>query len=162
MMPPLSLTPARPARPSRPALGLLAACLAAAPAGLLAASGSTKLSAPEAAYPHSLFTDEIGQGRDPFFPRSARRQPKTVADASAQPKKAQPALETLSVRGILAASNHRRLALINGRVFAQGETFDISVPNGRMRVRCLEIKPASVVLSVEGGPDQFELHMRHE
>lgn len=145
--------------------GLGLGLLAGSPSLLAASPASPAPAKPvpaEVVYPPSEFSDEIGRGCDPFFPQSTRRQPKAAVASAPARGKAKPVAEMLSLRGILAGNNNRRLALINSRVFSKGETFDISIPNGRMRVRCLEIKPSSVILSVEGGPEHYELHMRQE
>lgn len=99
------------------------------------------------------------QGKDPFFPRSHRRDPKPAA-ASQAPigMAAEPAAAILVLKGVVG-SKSRRLALINSETMAVGDTASVRVADGRVRVRCLEIGPDYVLLNVEGEeqPKRLEL-----
>lgn len=103
----------------------------------------------------SVFQDDLKNGRDPFFPRSIRRNPKapTAAETVATPK------IHLVLKGITGPAN-RRFALINNQTLSVGETASVRVTSGQIRVHCLEIREDSVLVSVEGNPEQTELRMR--
>ena len=102
----------------------------------------------------SLFQDDLKSGKDPFFPRSTRRGPKTPElTAVATP------LVNLVLKGITGPPK-RRFALINNQTLSAGETASVRVANGQIKVHCLEIRDDSVLISVEGNPEQKELRLR--
>jgi hypothetical protein len=70
-----------------------------------------------------------------------------------------PGLELLHLDGISGAADHK-LAMINFRTMAEGETNDILTVSGRIKIRCIEIKTQSVVIEVIGG-DRGELKLRY-
>lgn len=93
-------------------------------------------------------------GKDPFFPTSSRRQTRET-----KPKKdfvVGP--QSLILRGIIGPAD-QRIALINGRTFATGEELKLRVEDGEMTVKCVEIRSASVVVSLDGGTDLHEIQL---
>jgi hypothetical protein len=70
-----------------------------------------------------------------------------------------PVPDTLTLIGISGAAN-RRLALINDRAFAAGESGNVRVGTTNVAVRCLEVRSDSVVLQVAGSPDKTELRLK--
>lgn len=124
-------------------------CLAAAPA-------QSEPSRAKAPGPKSVFEEKIANGKDPFFPNSARRVEKIVQPNIKQP--VNPVIQ-LSLKAITGPSD-KRLALINNQTFAAGEERMVRVPNGQVRVRCVEIGDSSVVVTVENEPERKVLKLR--
>ena len=57
----------------------------------------------------------------------------------------------------------RKLAMINGRTFSEGEEGDVNTENGRKHVRCIRIKEDSAMIEIlENGTavDRQELRLR--
>lgn len=84
------------------------------------------------------------EGRDPFFPTSNR--PYESAQAG-QPHVGD--ITALVLKGVSGPPDHR-LAIINNRTFAVGDTQDLVTPQGHIHVRCVEIKDGSVVIESAG------------
>ncbi len=107
--------------------------------------------------PLSVFTipHDPKEGRDPFFPNSARLATSNAGTNSAAASMANSIAFLL--QGISGTSD-RRLAIINGRTFAAGEEGEITVGARRVNVRCVEIRADSVV--IETGGSSRELHLR--
>ena len=53
----------------------------------------------------------------------------------------------------------RRQAIINNQTFSAGDTATVNVPTGRVRVRCLEIRDKSVIVTVDGQKEKQELKL---
>ncbi len=108
----------------------------------------------------SVFEDlPPAQGKDPFFPKSHRRDPApTPAAQGAAGSNPAPVVPVLVLKGVVG-SKTRRFALINSEAMAVGETSSVRVPDGRVRVRCVEIGPDYVLVKVEGEeqPKRLEL-----
>jgi hypothetical protein len=108
----------------------------------------------------SVFEDlPPAQGKDPFFPKSHRRDPAPTSAAQAAPgSNPAPVAPVLVLKGVVG-SKTRRFALINSEAMAAGETSSVRVPDGRVRVRCVEIGPDYVLVKVEGEeqPKRLEL-----
>jgi hypothetical protein len=96
------------------------------------------------------------EGRDPFFPNSPRLFAASINKNVAIPV-VTPKAELL-LKGFSGPPDHR-LAIINNRTFAAGESADVHTANGLVRVRCLEIKGdhASVLV----GAERRELRLRN-
>jgi hypothetical protein len=94
------------------------------------------------------------EGKDPFFPRSLRLFPSIVVNTNVLPTP--PSVE-LRLNGISGAADHR-LAIINNRTFETNEEGEVPTKSGHARIRCLDIKPDSVVVQVGG--QQRVLHFR--
>jgi hypothetical protein len=111
----------------------------------LAAAPVTQPPAPEVV-PRSIFVIPTNpqEGRDPFFPNSTR--PYENAPAS---KKSVGDVSSLVLKGISGPPDHR-LAIINNRTLAVGDEQDLTTPQGRIHIRCVEIKANSVVIESSG------------
>ena len=99
------------------------------------------------------------KGRDPFFPKSHRREPVTTESASGEKPAAAP---ELVLKGIVGSANHR-LAVLNGAILEVNEEATVRLPGGgRVRVRCLEIGQDHAVIKVEGElqPKRLELNKK--
>ena len=118
-------------------------------------SEKTAALAEEPAMRKSVFEDDLKNGKDPFFPRSVRRadRPPTI-----NTEVVAPAVQ-LALKGISGPAN-RRFALINNQPLAAGETAYVRIASGQVKVHCLEIRDDSVIISVEGDPEQKELRLR--
>ncbi|MEP6663003.1 MAG: hypothetical protein ABJC04_04995 [Verrucomicrobiota bacterium] len=119
-----------------------------------AATSETNAVPEQAAAPKSVFVDDPKQGKDPFYPKSVRR-----ADRNPSVNEQVPVAVQLALKGISGAVG-RRFALINNQTLAVGETASVRVINGQVRVRCLEIRENSVIVSVEGDSERKELRLR--
>jgi hypothetical protein len=102
---------------------------------------------------HSVFILPTSpkEGRDPFFPNSNR--PYETAGAATSTNRTVEA-SALVLRGFSGTPDHR-LAIINNHTFAAGDEGDVTTIQGRLHVRCIEIRPHSVV--VETGGQYHEL-----
>lgn len=130
-------------------------------ANLHSASGEKSTAGAHAAasntIPQSVFVVPMSyaEGRDPFFPNS---KPWTRGQAVvAQPT---PTPTVSLVLNGLSGTPENRLAIINGRTFAQGETSELTIGGRRISVRCVEIREKSAV--IEAGGRQQELFLRFE
>lgn len=122
---------------------------------------STNAPVADVPIPLSVF-DDLPNGRDPFFPNSKRRMPKTpVVVTNQQPVVVERVSKSqfLTLSGISGVGD-RRLALINNRPFKAGETGEIRIPTGSVRVECVEIREKSVLIQIEGENDRKELRLR--
>jgi len=114
---------------------------------------------PEPMQTQATFINPRGpqEGRDPFFPKSNRPY---ASIAPVTPTK-QPLSVTaeLKLSGISGSVEHP-LAIINNKTFEIGEEGDVSSGSDRVRIRCLEIKPESVVVQFVAGGLRREIHLR--
>lgn len=90
------------------------------------------------------------EGRDPFFPSSTR--PYEIA-AAGKPHVGD--VSSLILKGISGPTN-RRLAIINNRTLAVGDEQDLVTPQGRIHIRCVEIKNNSVVIESAGSNHELK------
>ncbi len=65
--------------------------------------------------------------------------------------------EELILKGISGAKNHR-LAMITNKTFSPGESAVLTIGNGQVKLKCLEVREDSVLVSLDGG-EQKELRM---
>jgi hypothetical protein len=139
------------------ATGLSADVKPASAPGALGSSRPAIVATNTPALPRSVFAVSE-TSRDPFFPNSTRLgRPKVIA-TNAPPPPA-PTLQ-LVLRGI-AGTADRRMALINNRSIQVGEEVDFKTPNGKtVRVRCLEIKDNTVVVTIGNNAERKELSLR--
>jgi hypothetical protein len=109
--------------------------------------------------PQSVFADDADAGRDPFFPRSGRRVASRPTPAFApSPQNPVPThFSQFKLMGISGTAS-RRIALINNRTFEAGEEAEIKTLDGKVRIRCLEVKENSVVVLV-GGSQRKEIFL---
>jgi hypothetical protein len=92
----------------------------------------------------SVFINNAGVGKDPFFPTSTRR------GASRGPVISEgPVVPLLSLKGISGPKNHR-LAIINNRTFEVGEEAELKFGGQSLRIRCIEIRDDGVTINVNG------------
>jgi hypothetical protein len=93
--------------------------------------------------PRSVFIlpTKPAEGHDPFFPKSNRPYETVVNIATNNI----PEVSALMVKGVSGQT-----VIINNHTFAAGDTADVITEQGRVRVHCVEIKPRSVVVEVNG------------
>ena len=134
----------------------------AAPAAPPASTNSPATPAP-IVIPQSVFDPKVR--RDPFFPESERLnpRPKNIDAATGQPKvtKLKDALEFLKLNGI-TGSSRRRFVLINGATFGLQEESLIKTAGGDFRVKVVEIRKNSVLVTVDGGTEPKELFLKED
>lgn len=108
----------------------------------------------------SLFVDNYSKGVDPFHPKSRRRHPASEAVAAVPDAEITPSgrIEQLSLKGI-AGQGAARLALINNRSFAAGESGGVRIPGGQMQIRVLELGERSVKIRIDGDPKTHEIKL---
>jgi hypothetical protein len=106
----------------------------------------------------SVFEDlPSRKGKDPFFPSSHRRDvaAETAADANAHVD------PVLVLKAVIRTSTHSQ-AVINNEIFETGEMQPVRVPNGHVRVRCIEIGNDYVLVQVEGESEPKRLMMEQK
>jgi len=86
------------------------------------------------------------EGRDPFFPDSNRPYEAAIAHTAD--------LATLALKGISRIGDHY-FAIIGTHTFGVGDEEDVLTSQGRIHVRCVEIKANSVI--IEAGGQRHEL-----
>lgn len=116
------------------------------------ATTSATNSAP-AEIPQSVFVNpgNPSDGRDPFFPKSLRPYSSGQSITNSLPQ-----AYDLVLNGLSGTPEHR-LAMINGRTFAEGEKAEVTTRNGRALLRCIQIKDESVVIEIEGSRRELRL-----
>lgn len=135
---------------------------AAAPAATPAAAlvrPAAELATLMSTIPKSEFVFEAEVSRDPFFPKSSRLRPAAPASAANTAPTPQDLTSGLALKGFLGSPT-RPLALLNNRTCAPGEEVVVKVPGGQLKVRCVEIRQKSVVVTIEGEPGRKELFLR--
>ena len=109
------------------------------------------------AVPQSTFIipANFNQGRDPFYPNARYMfgEPRAVPTV-----RITAGIDLLHLDGISGTADHK-LAMINFRTMAEGETNDFLTVSGHVKIRCVEIKSQSVVIEVIGG-ERRELRLR--
>ncbi|MGD0815859.1 MAG: hypothetical protein ABSA83_19880 [Verrucomicrobiota bacterium] len=107
---------------------------------------------------NSVFEDlPPPKGKDPFFPMSHRREP-VRATAESQADGGAPVEPVLSLKAVIG----RGQAVINNVIFEPGEEQPVRVPNGHVRVRCINIASNSVLVQVEGDAGPKRLFMEQK
>ncbi len=108
--------------------------------------------------PQSVFVmpKKAAEGRDPFFPNSARVY---TSDTDAKPKGPVAVVVDLSLKGI-SGTAAEPLAIINTTTFTTGEENDVITTAGRMRVRCVEINMVKGIVLVQVGGERRELRLQ--
>jgi len=121
------------------------------------AETNTNRAPAQMAFPQSVFaTDGDGvTGKDPFYPNSVRR---IKRDDSGKPSPIRDFSSLLKLTGI--AGGVRPIATINNLTFAVGEEQEVKVEGGKLKIRVVEIREKSVVISVEKQPRPIELKLR--
>jgi hypothetical protein len=108
--------------------------------------------------PRAVFSTNLVNGKDPFFPTTARFLPKQPGSTKV-PRKVVSVLDHLVLKGI-AISQQRRLALINNVTVAQGETTPIKFENQTNLIQCMEIRERSAVVTAPETKETRELYLR--
>jgi hypothetical protein len=108
-----------------------------------------------AAIPQSVFATEGVTGKDPFYPNSIRR---IKRDDSGKQQTIRDFSGLLKLTGI--AGGIKPIATINNLTFAVGEVQEVKVEGGKLKIRVVEIRPKSVVVSIEKQPQPVELKLR--
>jgi hypothetical protein len=121
--------------------------------GVNGAETNTNRAPAKAVLPQSVFATEGATGKDPFFPNSTRRLKR---EGDRQPTRDLSAI--LKLTGI--AGGVRPIATINNLTFAVGEEQEVKVEGSKVKIRVLEIREKSVVVSVEKQPLPIELKLR--
>jgi hypothetical protein len=139
------------------ALGLWPALCLAVPLAVTLLGQSPRTNRPPAEVPaaKSIFVTNDPAGVDPFFPVSTRR--KTEPSSDDGKKAPRPAgVGALQLKGIMGPPD-RRIALINNLTFAKGEEGEVRVSDGKLKIKCRDIRTKSVVVSIEGQTEEHEL-----
>ena len=107
--------------------------------------------------PQSIFTipSNFSEGRDPFYPNARYMFGETRIVTQVR---STAGIDLLHLDGISGTADHK-LAMINFRTMAEGETNDFLTVSGRVKIRCVEIKSRSVVIEAIGG-ERRELRLR--
>ena len=103
----------------------------------------------------SVFVDRKGFGRDPFFPNSQRR----LGPISTN-KPVEVNVSNLSLKGI-SGTVDKRLAIINNRTFEVGEEGDLRVSGQILKIKCVEVRERSVLITVNGISKELFLGQRY-
>ncbi len=82
------------------------------------------------------------EGRDPFFPNSTRPYDAFIAKRAVD-------VTSLEIKGF-SEINGRRYVIINNHTFAAGDQGDVTTPQGRIHVRCLNVGTNSVLVESGG------------
>jgi hypothetical protein len=127
------------------AVSLVIACMTASTVVAAPTAQTNKTEVIRSVFVLPMSTEE---GHDPFFPNSSR--PYQIAAASNQ----QGNVTSLVLKGFSGSANHR-LVIINNHTFAVGDEGDVITSDGRVHLRCIEIKTNSVVIRVGG--QRYEL-----
>jgi len=136
------------------AAGLCGMILALLP-GRLLAEAKPALAA-SVAGPQSVFINNPGFGKDPFFPKSSRI-PLVKTNDLAEIPAVQPVVpDEIILKGINLLKD-RRYCILNNRTIGTGEEFDLKLKGKVYQVRCVEIKDKSVVISVNGTSKELPL-----
>ena len=118
-----------------------------APPGKPTATAPSKPAAPgasdELVFIKSEFDEGPKSGKDPFFPNSIRTASR-VATTNVVAE-----LPDLVLKGISVTRN-KRLAMINGYTFEEGEEQDVKAGSRTYRIKCVEIRDKSVVINYKG------------
>jgi hypothetical protein len=140
----------KPAPPAAPAKPPAAAAKPAATSGT-ATNGVDQYT--------SVFEDlPPPQGKDPFFPTSHRRVIKTEVVTPTDVVRADPVL----ILTAIIRTARRSQAVLNNAIFEVGEEQPVHVPNGKVKVKCLEIGKNYVLVQVEGEAEPKRLMMEHK
>lgn len=110
-----------------------------------------------ASIPQSVFVipKTRTDGVDPFFPLSKRLDASTPINPTNPPV----VVGELMIKGF-SGSAASPLVIINNRTFGVGDVGDVSTPQGRVRVRCLEIHANGETVIVEANNERRELRYR--
>jgi hypothetical protein len=106
--------------------------------------------------PVSTFDVTIQPTKDPFFPLSLRQPVPAAATTNATPAFS----ATAFVLKALDGQPGSRLAMINNRTLAVGDSTSLTLPSGKVNIRVMQIKENSVIIRVDSQPDPIEIFLR--
>ena len=92
----------------------------------------------------------VSEGRDPFFPESARPFEAVLAASKTVE------ISALSIKGFSGTPGHR-LVIINNHTFGIGDEGDVLTPTGRVHLRCTQIGADLVTIEVNGQRRELRL-----
>ena len=104
----------------------------------------------------AVFIDDPSFGKDPFFPRSTRRGRSKVVAPTNVVAATTIVADDFTLKG-LSGSPERRLAIINNYTFQVGEESVIKAGGVPVKVRCIEIRERSVIVSINGITKELKL-----
>lgn len=158
--------------------------------GPVSATVMTNAALQKVDYPQSFFKFQPGFGRDPFHPQSTRRTTPVATPEPASVPKPSPQESTAIVpaavnpttgpvreldpddgtsffvlKGVLATRSRRLVTLsttVKSYIFQTGDEMMLRVPDGKMRVRCLEIRSRSAVFQLEGKREPVVFSLRDD
>lgn len=107
--------------------------------------------------PKSEFIDDVEFGKDPFFPASVRR-PKSLVKSPDHEISRSMVPDEVVLKGI-STFQGRKLAIINNYTVGEGEEFLLKTRGQPLRVKCVEIKDKSAVVSVNGATKEITLRV---
>jgi hypothetical protein len=90
------------------------------------------------------------EGRDPFFPESARPFEAVLAANKTVE------ISALTIKGFSGTPGHR-LVIINNHTFGIGDEGDVLTPTGRVHLRCTQIGTDLVTIEVNGQRRELRL-----
>ena len=123
------------------------------------AAGSTTNAPSLALESRAVFVNDPQKGKDPFFPDSQRRLLELLrANGTNAIPRSEGVLSELVLKGI--SLGNERLAVINNVTLAEGEKAQIRLPDKTAFVHCLEIRPSSVLVTLDGTKVVRELRLR--
>lgn len=93
-------------------------------------------------------------GRDPFFPNSSRVYGADAAVTNRAPS----VVADLVLKGI-SGTTEQPLAIINTTTFTAGESNEVLLKNGRIRIQCVEINMAAGTVLLQVGSERRELRI---
>ena len=140
---------------------LFAAALVTGLSGAPAIAGSTPppaaatiVPAHSEEIPMSIFDVSSSPVKDPFFPHTTRL-PINVASPTNVVAVVDASIFTL--KGVSGREGNR-LAIVNNRTVAAGDTTEVTVSDGRkVKIHCLEVKETSVVIRADNQSAPIEL-----
>jgi hypothetical protein len=124
------------------AIPLLAAAAPAAPVATPAAATPVESPPP----PKSVFVDRPDFGKDPFFPNSKRRGEVVATNRVVEPVAN---FSNLALKGV-SNDKEKPLAIINNKTFEVGEEGEVRVNGLLVKVKVIEIREKSAMVSVNG------------
>lgn len=128
----------------------LAFCLATAVSPMLNAAETNAAS--QVTFPKSVFVHNDPAGKDPFFP-NRQRGPVVVISTNTTPTITP---DALFLKGFTGPPD-KRIALINNLTFVKGEEQEVRIGTAKLKVKLVDIRDNSVIVTVEGQSEPKEL-----
>ena len=105
-----------------------------------------------------IIPNDPKEAKDPFFPKSMRVFASAIAAKPSGTNRPPVVEPTKLVYNGRSGTPERPLAIINNQTFTTGEEADVRTPNGKLRIRCIQIRQDSVIIEVNG--QRQELHLK--